>query len=106
MEIILSAGTMASIGGSIWNIIVWIVFGAIAGALAKWIMPGKDPGGFWVTVLIGIGGAFVGGFLGELLFDIKSGGRSILGWDLVIAIVGALILLWLWKKVIAPMLNK
>ncbi|MGH9860458.1 MAG: GlsB/YeaQ/YmgE family stress response membrane protein, partial [Candidatus Acidiferrales bacterium] len=46
------------------GIFAWIVFGLIAGALAKWIMPGKDPGGMIVTMLIGIAGAMLGGFIG------------------------------------------
>ena len=45
----------------------WIILGLVVGALAKFIMPGKDPGGLVVTMLIGIAGAFVGGFLGSLL---------------------------------------
>ena len=43
------------------GILSWIILGLIAGVLAKWIMPGKDPGGFIITTLLGIGGAFVGG---------------------------------------------
>lgn len=46
------------------GLISWIIFGLIAGAIAKLIMPGKDPGGFVVTVLIGIAGALIGGFVG------------------------------------------
>jgi len=49
------------------GILTWIIMGLIVGILAKWIMPGKDPGGFIVTILIGIAGAFVGGFIGSLL---------------------------------------
>ena len=49
------------------NIIVWIILGFIIGALAKFIMPGKDPGGFIVTTILGIAGALVGGFLSGLL---------------------------------------
>lgn len=73
------------------GIISWIVFGLIAGALAKWIMPGRDPGGMIVTIILGIVGAFVGGYVGTLLglgtvdgFDIRS---------FFIAIVGAILLL-------------
>jgi uncharacterized membrane protein YeaQ/YmgE (transglycosylase-associated protein family) len=47
--------------------ISWIVLGLIVGALAKWIMPGDDPGGIIVTTLLGIGGAFVGGWIGTQL---------------------------------------
>ena len=70
----------------------WIVMGLIAGALAKWIMPGKDPGGIIVTILIGIAGAFIGGFIGTLI-----GLGSVSGFDLVslvLAIGGALLLLY------------
>ncbi|MCV5264084.1 GlsB/YeaQ/YmgE family stress response membrane protein, partial [Escherichia coli] len=49
------------------GIISWIILGLIAGALAKWLMPGKDGGGWIATMLLGIAGAFVGGFLGGIL---------------------------------------
>ena len=49
------------------GILSWILFGLIAGALAKWIMPGDDPGGIIITIIIGIVGAFVGGYIGTLL---------------------------------------
>ncbi len=78
------------------GILSWIVFGLIAGALAKWIMPGKDPGGFFVTIGIGIAGAFVGGFIGSLL-----GLGSVSGFNLgsfATAILGALLLLFLWRQ--------
>ena len=70
----------------------WIVMGLVAGALAKWIMPGNVPGGLIVTILIGIAGAFVGGFIGTLV-----GLGSVTGFDLVsmaLAIGGALVLLY------------
>lgn len=79
------------------GIISWIVFGLIAGALAKFIMPGDDPGGCIVTALLGIAGAVVGGFIGSLLFD--TGGVS--GFNLpsfLIAVVGALLLLFLYRQ--------
>jgi uncharacterized membrane protein YeaQ/YmgE (transglycosylase-associated protein family) len=74
------------------GIISWIVFGLIAGILAKLIMPGKDPGGMIVTILIGVAGAMVGGFISTSL-----GYGDISGFDLRslgIAIVGALVLLF------------
>ena len=74
----------------------WILLGLIAGALGKWIMPGDDPGGIIVTILIGILGAVVGGFIGSL---IGFGGVS--GFDfrsLIIAIVGALLCLFIYRK--------
>jgi uncharacterized membrane protein YeaQ/YmgE (transglycosylase-associated protein family) len=73
------------------GIIAWIVLGLIAGAIAKLLMPGNDPGGFIVTILIGIVGAVIGGFIGNQL-----GWGGVNGLDLRsigIAIVGALVLL-------------
>jgi len=49
------------------NILAWIIFGLTAGALAKFIMPGDDPGGCIVTILLGVAGAFVGGMIGTQL---------------------------------------
>jgi uncharacterized membrane protein YeaQ/YmgE (transglycosylase-associated protein family) len=74
------------------GILAWIVFGLIAGALAKFIMPGDDPGGFIVTTIIGIVGAVIGGFVA-----VQLGYGDVTGFDVrsfVIAIVGALILLF------------
>ena len=48
-----------------YGTVSWIIFGLIAGILAKWIMPGKDAGGFIVTSIIGVAGAFTGGFIGS-----------------------------------------
>ena len=78
------------------GILSWIVFGLIAGILAKWIMPGKDPGGFIVTTLLGIAGAFVGGFLGSLV-GLGTMGDFSLG-SFITAIVGALVLLFVYRK--------
>lgn len=79
----------------VMGIISWIVFGLIAGALAKWIMPGKDPGGIIVTILLGVVGAFVGGYIGTLL-----GMGSVDGFDIrsfFIAVVGAILLLTVYR---------
>ena len=78
------------------GIISWIIMGLIVGALAKWIMPGRDPGGFIVTILIGIAGAFVGGFIGSLI-----GLGTVTGFNLgslLLAIGGALIILFGYRK--------
>ena len=77
------------------SIIGWIVLGLIVGALAKLIMPGKDPGGFIVTILIGIVGAFLGGFLGNLITGYGLNGFSL--WSIILAIVGSIILLWIYR---------
>jgi len=73
------------------GILSWIIFGLIAGALAKFLMPGKDPTGFFVTVIIGIAGAIFGGLIGTAL-----GFGNVTGFDFrsfVVAIVGAMLLL-------------
>ncbi len=77
------------------GIIAWIVLGLIAGAIAKAIMPGRDPGGILVTMLIGIVGAFLGGFLGSLITGTGLTGFSL--WSILLAIVGALLLLWIYR---------
>ena len=77
------------------GIIAWIVLGLIAGAIAKAIMPGNDPGGIIVTILIGIVGAFLGGFLGNLLTGSGLNGFSL--WSVLLAIVGSLILLCIYR---------
>jgi uncharacterized membrane protein YeaQ/YmgE (transglycosylase-associated protein family) len=79
------------------GIIAWIVVGLIAGALAKLIMPGDDPGGIIVTILLGIVGAFVGGLVVNLL-----GGAGVTGfnlWSIVVATLGAIVLLAIYRMV-------
>ena len=79
-------------------IISWIILGLIAGALAKMIMPGDDPGGIIVTILIGIVGAFIGGFIWNLLTGGGVSGLNI--GSIVLAIIGALILLAGYRMVV------
>lgn len=79
------------------GILSWIILGLIAGALAKFIMPGKDPGGIIVTILIGIAGAVVGGFLGSFIGLGKIESFDIGG--LFIAVAGSIILLILYRLV-------
>lgn len=77
------------------GILSWIVFGLVAGVIAKVLMPGKDPGGFIVTILLGIAGAFVGGMIGTAL-----GFGGVSGFNLgsfVIAVGGAVLLLILYR---------
>ena len=73
----------------------WIVLGLIAGAIAKAIMPGKQGGGILVTLLLGVVGAVLGGWLGSLIFNKPLGDFWNL-WTWLISIVGALIVLWIW----------
>lgn len=79
------------------GVIVWIIFGLIAGAIAKLIMPGKDPGGIIVTIVIGILGAVVGGFIATAL-----GFGGVSGFNIgsfIVAILGAILLLWLYRVI-------
>jgi uncharacterized membrane protein YeaQ/YmgE (transglycosylase-associated protein family) len=77
------------------GVIGWVVFGLIVGVVAKFLMPGRDPGGFFVTILLGIVGAIVGGFLGRAL-----------GWygpgdpvGFVLAVLGAIALLVAYRLI-------
>lgn len=77
------------------GIISWIVMGLIVGLLAKFIMPGKDPKGFIITILLGIGGGLLGGYLGTVL-----GLGTVTGFDLksiLIATGGAIIILLIYR---------
>ena len=80
-----------------FGLLGWILFGAIVGAIAKFLMPGKDPGGFIVTILLGIAGAMLGGFLGRTL-----------GWygpndgaGFLMSLIGAVLLLVLYRTMFA-----
>ena len=79
-----------------FGVIGWIIFGLIVGALAKFLMPGRDPGGFIVTMLLGIAGALVGGFLGRAA-----------GWygpndpaGFLMSLFGAVVLLLLYRMIV------
>ena len=73
----------------------WIVIGIVAGVIGKLVMPGKDPGGFIVTILIGIAGSLLAGFLGQAVGFYQPGQAG--GW--IGATVGAIILLFLYRLV-------
>ena len=72
-----------------YGILGWIIVGLIAGILAKWIMPGDDPGGIIVTILIGIAGGLIGGFVASRM--------GIGGGNILIATAGAILLLVLYR---------
>ena len=75
------------------GILAWIVFGLVIGVIAKLLMPGRDPGGFIVTILLGIAGAMVGGFLGRAMGFYGQGQTA--GW--LMSILGAVILLAVYR---------
>lgn len=76
-------------------ILGWILFGLVIGALAKLVMPGRDPGGIIVTMLLGIAGAVLGGFLGRVLGFYQEGEAA--GW--IMSFVGAVVLLGIYRMV-------
>lgn len=75
----------------------WVVLGLIAGAIAKWILPGNDPGGFIVTIVIGIVGAVIGGFIGTALGFGAVDGLNL--GSIAIAVLGAIVLLMGFRAV-------
>ena len=79
-----------------YGIIGWIVIGGLAGAIAKLLMPGRDPGGCIITVLLGIAGALVAGWLGRAL---GWSGAHDQGAGFVAAIVGAFLLLLIYRLI-------
>ena len=76
--------------------IAWIIIGGLAGAIAKLLMPGKDPGGCIVTVLLGLAGALLAGFLGQMLnIDSAMNGAGFIG-----AIIGAFVILLIYRLIL------
>ena len=74
----------------------WIIFGLIVGVVGKFLMPGRDPGGFIVTILLGIAGALLGGFIGRALGFYNEGEPA----GFIMAVIGAIILLAIYRAVI------
>ncbi|MEO8380035.1 MAG: GlsB/YeaQ/YmgE family stress response membrane protein [Acidobacteriota bacterium] len=73
----------------------WILFGLVVGAIAKFLMPGRDPGGWIVTILLGIAGSFVGGFLATTIMGRDS---QTAGW--IGSIIGAMVLLFIYRLIV------
>jgi uncharacterized membrane protein YeaQ/YmgE (transglycosylase-associated protein family) len=78
------------------GILTWMLFGLVVGVIAKLLMPGRDPGGFIITILLGIAGALVAGFLGRALN--LYGPNDSAGW--LMSILGAVILLGLYRMMV------
>jgi uncharacterized membrane protein YeaQ/YmgE (transglycosylase-associated protein family) len=78
------------------GILSWILFGLVVGVIAKLLMPGRDPGGFIVTILLGIAGALLGGFIGNAMGLYESNEGA--GW--LMSIMGAIILLALYRMMV------
>lgn len=77
-----------------FSVLGWMLFGLIVGAIAKLVMPGKDPGGIFVTMLVGIVGALIGGFLGRAVGLYQPGEAA----GFFVATLGAIILLFIYRK--------
>jgi uncharacterized membrane protein YeaQ/YmgE (transglycosylase-associated protein family) len=78
-------------------VIGWLIFGLVVGIVAKFLMPGRDPGGFVVTALIGIVGALLGGYIGRAVGWYGEGDPV----GFVMAVIGAIILLALYRMIIS-----
>ena len=79
-----------------FTIIYWILFGLVAGVIAKLLMPGRDPGGCIVTILLGIAGALLAGFLGQAVGWYDAGE----GAGFIAAVIGAFIILFIYRLVL------
>lgn len=78
------------------GILSWILFGLVVGVIAKLLMPGRDPGGFIITILLGIAGALIGGFIGRAMGFY--GANQGAGW--LMSILGAVVLLALYRMMV------
>jgi uncharacterized membrane protein YeaQ/YmgE (transglycosylase-associated protein family) len=78
------------------GILSWILFGLVVGVIAKLLMPGRDPGGFIVTILLGIAGALFGGFIGRAMGFY--GDNQGAGW--IMSILGAIVLLAIYRMMV------
>jgi uncharacterized membrane protein YeaQ/YmgE (transglycosylase-associated protein family) len=81
------------------GILAWIVVGLIGGAIAKLLMPGRDPGGWIVTMLLGIAGAVVGGWIGGMLWG-STGANGINLSSIGLSILGAIVLLVIYRLIV------
>jgi uncharacterized membrane protein YeaQ/YmgE (transglycosylase-associated protein family) len=75
------------------SIIGWILFGLVVGIVGKLLMPGRDPGGFIITILLGIAGALIGGFIGQSLGFYREGEPA----GFIMAVIGSIILLLIYR---------
>jgi len=79
-------------------VISMIIVGLIAGAIARLLVPGRDPMSIWITVLLGIAGSFLGGLIGSLIWQPQNG-NYLHPAGLVLSVIGAILLLLLWRTV-------
>ena len=78
--------------------LIWtLIIGVVVGAIAKLLMPGKDPGGFWITMLLGVAGAMLAGFLGRAVGWYDSVGE---GPGIIASIIGAMLILFVYRLIL------
>ena len=75
------------------GILGWIFFGLVVGVVGKFLMPGRDPGGWVITILLGIGGALIGGFVGQSLGFYREGESA----GFIMAVIGSILLLAIYR---------
>ena len=85
--------TWTALRGEVMSILGWILFGLVVGVVGKFLMPGRDPGGFVLTILLGIAGALIGGFVGQSLGFYQPGEPA----GFVMAVIGSIVLLLLYR---------
>lgn len=78
------------------GILAWIVLGLVAGTIARLLVPGKQPGGCVTTIVLGVVGALIGGYIGSILTG--EGISGINNWSIFLAIVGSIILIFVWSR--------
>ena len=79
------------------DVLIWIVFGLVVGVVAKFIMPGRDPGGIIVTIVLGIVGALLGGWIGRALGVYQPGQPA----GFIMAVIGAIVVLAIYRLVVS-----
>jgi len=78
------------------SILAWVLLGLVAGSIAKYLHPGPDPGGWIASLIIGVVGAMVGGFLFRLVGMSGASGFNL--WSLIVAVVGAVVCLAIYRR--------
>jgi uncharacterized membrane protein YeaQ/YmgE (transglycosylase-associated protein family) len=84
-----------------FNIVAWCIFGLVAGAIARFLLPGRDPMGCIATMILGIVGSVLGGYIGSLIMGRGIDGAQPAGW--IMSIIGAIIALLIYRKMRPPM---
>lgn len=82
-----------------FHILSWLVFGLIVGAIARWLVPGRQEMGIFKTILLGVAGSFVGGGISWLLFGTPSGAINPAGW--IMSIIGGVVIILVYSRFIA-----